>query len=116
MATFKITLRTKEGDDTIHTLRAALKILGRRFGLCTIKVEEANDNDNSIVRSKCDGTNYTRCGNAMTWDEQRRQFGRLMRNGLSLDEAKAVASRCQKCTTDLFRSYEINRLDGQSNQ
>jgi hypothetical protein len=41
MTTFNVTLRTKEGDDdSIRTLRAALKVLGRRFGLRAIRVEE----------------------------------------------------------------------------
>jgi hypothetical protein len=43
MTTFTITLRTREGGDSIRTLRAALKILLRRFGLRTIKVERAGD-------------------------------------------------------------------------
>ena len=40
MSTFTITVRTKEGDDSIRTLRAALKVLLRRFGLKAIRVEE----------------------------------------------------------------------------
>jgi hypothetical protein len=37
---FRITLRCKDGDDSIRTLRAALKLLLRKFGLRAIKVEE----------------------------------------------------------------------------
>jgi hypothetical protein len=40
MSTFNITVRTKEGDDDIRTLRAALKVLLRRFGLRAISIEE----------------------------------------------------------------------------
>jgi hypothetical protein len=48
MATFKITLRCREGDDEIRfrILRAALKVLLRRFGLQAIKVEEISVADN----------------------------------------------------------------------
>jgi len=35
----------------------------------------------------------------MTWDQQRRQFGRLMQKGFTVDEAKAALPRCQKCLT-----------------
>jgi hypothetical protein len=47
MATFKITLRCREDDDEIRfrILRAALKVLLRRFGLRAIKIEETVDND-----------------------------------------------------------------------
>jgi hypothetical protein len=40
MVVFIVTLRSKPGDDGIGTLRAALKVLGRRFGLKAIGVEE----------------------------------------------------------------------------
>jgi hypothetical protein len=40
MSIFTVTLRTKEGDDGVRTLRAALKVLGRRFGLRAVRVEE----------------------------------------------------------------------------
>jgi hypothetical protein len=40
MSIFTITLRTKEGDEGVRTLRAALKVLLRRFGLRAIRVEE----------------------------------------------------------------------------
>ena len=40
MTTFTITLRSRDGDDDIRTLRAALKILWRRFGLRAVQIEE----------------------------------------------------------------------------
>ena len=44
MMTFRITLRTKVKDgDGIRALRAALKLLLRRFGLRAIRVEQTTD-------------------------------------------------------------------------
>jgi hypothetical protein len=40
MTTFNVMLRTRDGDDSVRTLRAALKVLLRRFGLRAIRVEE----------------------------------------------------------------------------
>jgi hypothetical protein len=41
MTTFNVTLRSKDdGRDSIRMLRAALKVLGRRFGLRAVRVEE----------------------------------------------------------------------------
>jgi hypothetical protein len=40
-----------------------------------------------------------RCQQPVKWDDQRRQFARLMQNGLTKDQVKAVLPRCQKCTT-----------------
>jgi hypothetical protein len=53
MATFKITLRCREDDNEIRfrILRAALKVLLRRFGLRAIKIEEIGDNDGITPRS-----------------------------------------------------------------
>ena len=45
MATFTITLRTREDGGGIRTLRAALKLLLRRFGLRALKVEQTPDHD-----------------------------------------------------------------------
>jgi hypothetical protein len=45
MATFTITLRTRDGGDGIRTLRAALKMLLRRFGLRAISIEQTPDTD-----------------------------------------------------------------------
>jgi hypothetical protein len=41
--------------------------------------------------SKC-----LRCESAMTWTEQRKQYGRLMRAG---KPARDISPRCQKCVT-----------------
>jgi hypothetical protein len=46
MTTFRITLRSREGDDGIRILRAALKLLLRRFGLQAVSVEEMSGADN----------------------------------------------------------------------
>jgi len=43
MTTFTITLRTREDGDGVRILRAALKILLRRFDLRAIKIERATD-------------------------------------------------------------------------
>jgi hypothetical protein len=40
-----------------------------------------------------------RCGFPITWEAQWQQWGRLMRRGLSPEEAKALMPRCQKCIT-----------------
>jgi hypothetical protein len=40
VSTFLITVRTKDGDDSVRTLRAALKMLLRRFGLRAVRIEE----------------------------------------------------------------------------
>jgi len=44
--------------------------------------------------SKC-----LRCKNTMTWAQQRQQFGRLLRAGLSPQESRDISPRCQKCVT-----------------
>jgi hypothetical protein len=38
-------------------------------------------------------------GQKVTWAEQRKQYGRAIRHGLTPDEAKALMPRCQKCLT-----------------
>jgi hypothetical protein len=43
------------------------------------------------------------CCNPMTWSAQRRQFARLVHRGVTLDEAKQLMPRCQKCVTQLLR-------------
>ena len=45
------------------------------------------------------------CRRAITWAEQRRQLGRLIRRGgtITYDEAKRLMPRCQKCLTVLLR-------------
>ena len=43
-----------------------------------------------------------RCGYAITWAEQRCQFGRAIAKGLTPDEVKGLMPLCQKCTTEAF--------------
>jgi hypothetical protein len=43
---YLIRLKAKPGTDGIKALRAALKILGRRFGLRAVKIEETSAADN----------------------------------------------------------------------
>jgi hypothetical protein len=52
---YAIQLQARAGDDGIHILRAALKVLLRRFGLRVIKIEETSRADND--RTKHDRTN-----------------------------------------------------------
>jgi hypothetical protein len=39
------------------------------------------------------------CKFKLTWEQQRRHFGRLMRLGFTIEQAKAATPRCQKCMT-----------------
>jgi hypothetical protein len=48
------------------------------------------------------------CRYPMTWEAQRRQFGRLMRSGFTKAEAKALLPRCQKCMTVLLENRRDN--------
>lgn len=47
-----------------------------------------------------------RCRYAITWADQRKQFGRMIKRGLSIDEIKAIQPRCQKCVTVYLRERE----------
>ena len=48
--------------------------------------------------SKC-----LRCGYSMTWESERRQYGRVIRDhGLTAEDAKAFMPRCQVCVTSLL--------------
>jgi hypothetical protein len=49
-----------------------------------------------------------RCGYPMTWENQRRQFGRLMRRGMTTEETKALLPRCQKCMTTALRDAAMS--------
>jgi hypothetical protein len=46
------------------------------------------------VKGRCAGCKYK-----LTWAEQRKQFGRLLRLGKTQEQAKAIMPRCQTCTT-----------------
>jgi hypothetical protein len=50
-------------------------------------------------RDKC-----LRCQNPMTWADQRRQYGRAMRAGMTVEEARRILPRCQKCMTVLLHA------------
>jgi hypothetical protein len=51
-----------------------------------------------------------RCGNPITRDQQRRQFGRAIQTyGLTPDEAKRLMPRCQKCLTEMFNPERKRR-------
>jgi len=56
---YAIQLQARAGDDGIRSLRAALKVLLRRFGLRVIKIEQISgaDNDKSIVPTNHNPTN-----------------------------------------------------------
>jgi hypothetical protein len=43
------------------------------------------------------------CCYPITWDTQRRQYGRAIKAGLAEAEAKALMPRCQKCMTKALR-------------
>jgi hypothetical protein len=47
----------------------------------------------------------------MTWDNQRHQFVRLIRRGLSRDEIKVIMPRCGKCVTAWLRRAADCRSD-----
>jgi hypothetical protein len=42
----------------------------------------------------------------LTWADQRGQFGRAIRHGLTADEAKALMPRCQKCLTMVLKHWK----------
>jgi hypothetical protein len=46
------------------------------------------------------------CNCEMTWSEQKRQFGRMLRKGLSIEDAGRLSPRCSKCVTQFFRPNE----------
>jgi hypothetical protein len=49
-------------------------------------------------KTRCQG-----CGFHVTWAEQRKQYGRLVRRGLPPERIKAILPRCQKCVTRAMR-------------
>jgi hypothetical protein len=46
----------------------------------------------------------------MDWREQRRQYGRMLRHGLTAAEANRLMPRCQKCTTIVLSSLKAERV------
>jgi hypothetical protein len=46
------------------------------------------------------------CRNLMTWAASRVQYGRALRRGLTVAEAKAAQPRCQKCTTKFLKAKQ----------
>ncbi len=47
-----------------------------------------------VKRNRC-----TQCHGGMTWAEQKKQWGRMVRAGTNEVDATAAQPRCQKCTT-----------------
>lgn len=45
------------------------------------------------------------CRNRMTWAQQRVQYGRLKKRGVSEAHIKAALPRCQKCITIWVRNH-----------
>jgi hypothetical protein len=47
-----------------------------------------------------------KCGTPMLWDDEKRQFGRLMkRSGFSKEEVKEMMPMCHKCMTNYLREH-----------
>jgi hypothetical protein len=54
----------------------------------------------TITRVKTTASDLcSRCSARITWADQRRQWGRLIRAGLSERQARDIQPRCQKCVT-----------------
>jgi hypothetical protein len=60
-----------------------------------------------LPKNKCLG-----CGLGITWTEQRRQYGRIIRRGLSPETAGHLVPRCQKCVTVLLEELPAHRSIG----
>jgi len=58
-------------------------------------------------KTKCRG-----CNHPITWEAQRRQYGRLVRRGFEPAEVKPILPRCQKCVTRWLRDRAAAMLDG----
>jgi len=54
--------------------------------------------DQNRATIKCLGCNWL-----MTWSEQRHQYGRLIRWGMSQEQAKQQMPRCSRCITERLR-------------
>lgn len=57
-----------------------------------------------LPKTKCAG-----CQSRLTWAEQRVQYGRLVRRGLTREQIKALSPRCQKCMTVALRTIPNTR-------
>jgi len=68
---------------------------------------------NRPTRPDCPGRQCTDCSWPITWAEQRRQFGRCLRRGLTEAEAKAASPRCQKCMTKHLRATSPESGEGE---
>jgi SOS response regulatory protein OraA/RecX len=66
--------------------------------------------DDTMIEARRTVTVCLRCHYPMTWEQQRRQFGRLMRKGFTKDEAKAALPRCQICMTVWLRAYRLSSI------
>jgi hypothetical protein len=51
------------------------------------------------AKKKCLGCGWPK----VNWTEQRRQYGRIIRAGLTPEQAKTLVPRCQKCTTEILK-------------
>lgn len=47
------------------------------------------------------------CNHPITWAEQKKQFGRLVRKGLSSEQAKRLLPWCGKCVTNALAREPI---------
>lgn len=48
------------------------------------------------------------CNNPMTWAQSRVQFGRLLKQGKTPEQAKEILPRCQLCVTRLVQRTELD--------
>ena len=55
--------------------------------------------DHPTPQNRCRG-----CGYPITWEAQRRQYGRLIRRGMDPEEIKPIVPRCQKCVTQWLKT------------
>lgn len=45
------------------------------------------------------------CNFQMTWDAQKRQYGRIKKKGLTDEQIKTALPRCQKCMTIYLEQF-----------
>jgi len=65
--------------------------------------EELDERAEKRYREQQKRPRCLRCQRPMNWAEQKRQFGRLMSIGFTVEEAKQTMPRCQKCMTAHLR-------------